>query len=431
LFLEISSFLTTWRTRERGGWLQLRNAILSFSVKFAASDPRRLFERISCEPPTNKVVDAPYSVKIHESIMEIDPSIWDSIIGTNSLVRSHAYLAAIESSAINDCKHFYPVISNASGIVVAHASVYTITTDFAQLLPSSLRSVCRIVRRRWTRFLQIKITECASPLSASHGISFSADEAQIMLIGEISSAIEAVARSENSPLIVIRDFLTSERERFDGLLATGYNLVSNMPLARIRIRWRSYDEYLASMRARYRKDVKRRLISADRRGQKVTTIASFGCDAALWVRQVRTVFEQTKGFKREVISSDYYEHMDRKLGDKSVLVAAERDGRFVAHGMVLHDDTSTIATYFGRDPGAASQEWFQLVNEVIRIGIDKESEFINLGLGSYDAKTNVGADIEPLYVYSKSTFVVVNWLMRIFRGTMEYPINDKKRVFHD
>ncbi|MGY8796602.1 MAG: hypothetical protein ACKVJN_16040, partial [Woeseiales bacterium] len=119
-------------------------------------------------------------------------------------------------------------------------------------------------------------------------------------------AIEAVAKSENSPLIVIRDFLTSERTRFDSLLTSGYNLVSNMPLARIRIRWRSYDEYLASMRARYRKDVKRRLMSAERRGQKVSTITAFGCDAALWVRQVRTVFEHTKGFKREVISSDYY-----------------------------------------------------------------------------------------------------------------------------
>jgi predicted N-acyltransferase len=409
----------------------LRRVISSLSGKFAAPGSIRRIERISCRPPTNDLFDAPYSVKIHESILEIDPAVWDSIIGVNGLVRSHAYLAAIESSAINDCKHFYPVVSNALGIVVAHASVYTITTDFAQLLPSQLRSICRLVRRRWTKFLQIKITECASPLTASHGISLSANEERILLIEEISTAIEALASAENSPLIVIRDFLTSERQQFDGLLAAGYNLVSNMPLARIRIRWRSYDEYLASMRARYRKDVKRRLISADRRGQKVSTIASFGCDAGLWVRQVRTVFEHTKGFKRELISSDYYEYMDRNLGDKSVLVVAERDGRFVAHGMVLHDDTTTIATYFGRDPGAASQEWFQLVNEVIRIGIDKKSEFINLGLGSYDAKTNVGADIEPLYVYSKSTFAVVNWLMRVFRGTMEYPINDKKRVFRD
>jgi predicted N-acyltransferase len=430
LFLEISSFLTTLRKGERGGWLQFRKAILSFSGKFGASQSMRRAERVPSQPPTNELVNARYSTKIHESILEIDATAWDSIIGTNALVRSHAYLAAIESSSINDCKHFYPVISNPSGIVVAHASVYTITTDFSQLLPSVLRSVCGIVRRRWVRFLQIKITECASPLSASHGISFSSDDDPVLLIREISMAIEAVAKSENSPLIVIRDFLTSERTRFDSLLTSGYNLVSNMPLARIRIRWRSYDEYLASMRARYRKDVKRRLMSAERRGQKVSTITAFGCDAALWVRQVRTVFEHTKGFKREVISSDYYEHMDRNLGDKSVLVAAMREGRFVAHGMVLHDDTATIATYFGRDPGAANQEWFQLVNEVIRIGIDRKSEFINLGLGSYDAKTNVGADIEPLYVYSKSTVPFVNWLMRVFRGTMEYSMNEKKRVFH-
>ena len=54
-----------------------------------------------------------------------------------------------------------------------------------------------------------------------------------------------------------------------------------------------------------------------------------------------------------------------------------------------------------------------------------------LGLGSYDAKTNVGADVEPLYVYSKSTVTIVNCLMKLFHGTMEYPIDKVKRVFHE
>jgi hypothetical protein len=151
----------------------------------------------------------------------------------------------------------------------------------------------------------------------------------------------------------------------------------------------------------------------------------------LWVEQARTVYENTKGFKREILPSGYYENMDRQLGEKSVIVAAERDGRFVAHGMVLHDDSDTIATYFGRNRGPASEEWFHLVNEVIRIGIDRKSTYINLGLGSYDAKSNVGADVEPLFVYSKSVIAPVNWLMRLVPQTMAYPVREPKRVFHD
>jgi len=197
------------------------------------------------------------------------------------------------------------------------------------------------------------------------------------------------------------------------------------------VRWNSYDEYLASMRSRYRKDVKRRLRRARKSGQEVGTLDSFAEQSSLWVTQARTVYENTKGFKREILPRGYYENMDRKLGSRSVLVAAKRDGAVVAHGMVLHDDRDTIATYFGRNPGPASQEWFHLVNEVIRIGIERNSSYINLGLGSYDAKSNVGADVEPLYVYSKSTIIPVNWLMKLLPGTMDCPREDPKRVFHD
>lgn len=372
-----------------------------------------------------------YTTKIHTTIHELNRAQWDQVTGKNSIVRSHAYIAAIEASSINDCEYFYPVVSDTAGRMIGHACVYTITTDFSQLLPKPLQSTCKFVRRLWPRFLFAKITECASPMTPSHGISILENEKSQNIVREIGRAIEQVARSQSSKLVVIRDFLRDERDTYDVLLGDGFNLVSNMPLARIRVRWKTYDEYLSCMRAKYRKDVKRRLLRARRSGQEVCTLTSFADRSEQWVEQSRTVFEKTKGFKREVLTRGYYEYMDRQLGAQSELVAAKRGGCLVAHGMILHDDIDTIATYFGRDRGPASQEWFQLVNEVIRIGIERKSNYVNLGLGSYDAKTNVGADVEPLYVYSKSTVTVVNCLMKLFHGTMEYPIDKVKRVFHE
>lgn len=373
---------------------------------------------------------SPYTTVVYDSINDIDAEQWDAVTG-NGLIRSHAYLAAVEASAVEDCNYFYPVISDRAGTIVAHACVYTISTDFAQLLPQPLRWLAKTVRCLWKHFLIVRITECASPLSASHSISIRPGTDRQLLIARIGKTIDSIARSKRSRLVVIRDFLTSDRDDFDVLLGDGYNLVSNMPLARIRVRWESYDEYLASMRSRYRKDVKRRLKRATRSGQDVCVLRSFGGLADLWVEQARTVHEKTKGFKREILPRGYYENMDSMLGDKSLLVAATRDGRFIAHGMVLNDDADTIATYFGRDKGPASQQWFHLVNEVIRIGIERKSTYINLGLGSYDAKSNVGADVEPLYVYSKSTVPVVNWLMRMVPRTMDHPVKEPKRIFHD
>ena len=71
------------------------------------------------------------------------------------------------------------------------------------------------------------------------------------------------------------------------------------------------------------------------------------------------------------------------------------------------------------------------MNEVIRLGIENHSKYINLGLGSYDAKMNVGAQVEPLFVYSKSSIWAVNWLMRRIPRTMNRVHPVEKKIFRE
>ncbi|MBI2799060.1 MAG: GNAT family N-acetyltransferase [Gammaproteobacteria bacterium] len=368
---------------------------------------------------------------IYGSIHALDPARWDALVGPHAITRTHAYLAAVEASAINDCKYFYPVLYDARDEMIAHACIYTITTDFVQILPRLLRGVGRAVQMLWPKFLQVKLTECASPLVVGRSISIRDDVESHAVLGELARVIGEIARSEGSSLTVIRDFLGAERDRYDSLLEAGYHRVSNKPLARIKVRWNSYDEYLSQMRARYRKDIKRRLQRASTDGQQIEILESFAANAGLWARQARVMYGNTKGIKREILSAAYYEHMDRALGERSKLLVAIRDGRQIAHGMVLLDGENTTATYFGRDAGPPCHAWFHLINEVIRLAIERKSAYINLGLGSYEAKALVGADVEPLYVYSKSTYAIVNWLMKLVPNRMEYPVKESKRIFHE
>ena len=277
----------------------------------------------------------------------------------------------------------------------------------------------------------IKITESASPFVAGHAISMGAAADRRSLLSELERAIDAIARAERSWMIVIRDFVAAERAAFDDLLAHGYQARLNMPLARIRVRWRSYDDYLGAMRARYRKDVKRRLQRAQAGGQDVEVMWDFAEHAATWAAQAAVVQSNAQRFKRERVSPDYYAQMDRKLGPHSHLLVARRGGRMVAHGMVLTDAENTVATFFGREAGRPGAEWFSLMNEVIRHGIERRSRYIHLGLGSYDAKELVGAEIEPLYVYCRTTSRLLNALMRLLPEAMKPRTKPARRIFHD
>ena len=346
-------------------------------------------KNISAEVIHSRNIDASlWQLKVHRQIGEFDASAWDAVVGDNAVTRSHAYLSAIERAAVSDCRYFYPVIYAPDGSMLAHACVYRVDTDFAQLMPTVFARLVKQLRRWWPRFLRARIIECGSPLFAGSSISVRNGVSREQVVRQLEQAMMTIAQGENSALLVLRDFVDSERRACDFLLDHGYKCVSNLPLARIPVRWGSYDEYLGSMRARYRKDIKRRLRRSLDSGRRVEILDSFADEAATWSRQAAAIYAQTSGFKRESINAEYYAAMDGCLGQQSQLLVVNHDGQRVAHGMVVYDGDNTVATFFGREAGPPSGEWFQLINEVIRLGIERGSTWISLGLGSYDAKTN-------------------------------------------
>jgi hypothetical protein len=163
----------------------------------------------------------------------------------------------------------------------------------------------------------------------------------------------------------------------------------------------------------------------------VQTLPVFGDQAERWLGQARVVYETARRFKREALTADYYRAMDRALGQDSQMLVVMRDGRAVAHGMVLTDAVNTVATFFGRDAGPPGKEWFLLADEVIRLAIARGSRYVHLGLGSYQAKALIGADFEPLAICCKSPYAVVNWLMRLIPNVVNRQAPVPNHIFRD
>lgn len=372
-----------------------------------------------------------YRVAVVDDLVAVPASAWDAVAGGQALARSHAYLSAVAASTVDDCRFFYLLVYDGDETLVAHACVYLIETDFAQLLPGPLRRLTSWLRRLWPALLKARIAECAAPLVAGHAVSIAAGEDRPRLLALLESTMTDIARAERCRLSVIHAFTEAERGDFDQLAAAGYQVVRNLPLARVPVRWRSYADYLASMRARYRTDVARRLRRAQSDGQTVERLTRFAEHAELCARQAQVVQTNARGFKRETLAPAYYAAMDRAFGNDSVLLVVRREGRIVAHGMVVMNADTLLATFFGRDAGPPRNEWFQLINEVIRLGIERGVRTINLGRGSYDAKALVGAELEPLYVYARCTFAPVNWLMRLVPGIVDQKLETQRRIFRD
>ncbi|MEQ8661993.1 MAG: GNAT family N-acetyltransferase [Gammaproteobacteria bacterium] len=370
------------------------------------------------------------AVEVVDSIHAVDAATWDALVGNGAVMRSHAYLAAVEDAAIAGCRHFYLLVRDAGGSLVAHACVHQLETDFAQLMPAPVRALVRRLRRRWPRLLAARVTECASPLVAGCSVTLAARRELGPVMAAIETAMSALAARTGSTLLVLRDFENAALPALDFLVARGYKRVCNLPLARIVVRWASHAEYLAAMRGRYRKDLKRRLRRAARDGRVVETCTDFAADAARWARQAAFVVAGTRGFRRESVNAAYYANLAGLAGATSELLTVVRNGETLAHGMVLADAAKTVATFFGREPGPPDGEWFQLMNAVVAGAIARGSRHIDLGLGSYEAKALFGAELVPLWVYTRSTRPWLNALIRLVPDLMRRDLRPRHRVFH-
>lgn len=381
-------------------------------------------------PRRAHAVAAPgWRLRILDSIRAIEARRWDALNGRRAVNRSHAYLCAIEDAALDGCRYFYPVILDDDDEILAHACISLVRTDFSQLLPARCQGTIARVRRAWPDFLCARLTELGSPLIAGHSFSVRAGAPRAPLLQRLADAATAIAARERSRIVLVRDLLQEDADDIQTLRSLGFNLVSNMPLARIHVRWRSYAEYLADMRPRYRKDTLRRLRLAREQGQEVRVLATYGAEAERWLAQMRVVYAAAERFKRETLTPGYYRAIERHLGADSRLFAVMRDEVPVAHGMVLMDDENTFATFFGREAGPPGKEWFLLINEVIRLGIERGSRTIHLGLGSYHGKALVGADIEALTICCRSTWAPVNWLMRLMPDVVSRGIEGERNIF--
>ena len=358
------------------------------------------------------------TVRVLRQIDDIPAADWDALTGSRAVVRSHAYLRAIAAARLNDCRYYYPVVHGADGRLLAHCCVYVITTDLLQILPRRLQGPARWLRRLWPGFLQVRIAECATPHVIGQSFSLAPDAPREELLRALEQAIARIAEHASCPLVVVRDFRQDELGELAAFTSAGYATVSNMPMSRIRIRWSSYADFLADMKSRYRKDLGRRLRRAAEAGRSIRALQGFSELAEACSEQVEGAYARSQGIRRERLGPDYYRAIDSCLRQQSRLLVAEEAGRMVGHGLLLLDDAHVVAAWSGREEGPPGDIWFTLLDAAVRLAIERRAEWLNLGLGTYAAKSLLGAEVEPLFCLVRSRYRLANFFMRRVPHTM-------------
>jgi hypothetical protein len=252
-------------------------------------------------------------------------------------------------------------------------------------------------------------------------------------VGEALAAMtEALRRHEDArgggpiALTMLKD-LTEGDPADDALLrARGYHRIgSAQPTMELHVPagWRSFDDYLAAMSAKYRKRAK----AARRKGAALRRCEL--SEAALLARagELRPLLDAVVAraeFKLTPVSLTTITCLKRQLGERLVVTAYEHDGAAVGFAAALIDGERLEALFVGLDyeVNAALPVYQNMLYDFVEQAIRRGCRTVHLGRTALEIKSTVGAEPTPLRIYLRHPGPLMNLALgRILGSTTAAP----------
>jgi predicted N-acyltransferase len=347
--------------------------------------------------------------KVYNSITEIEEDKWNSIVGRNRIICTYRYLLAVEKSNINDCKYYYPVIYENDNII-AHACVYSITTELDTLTSEATKKIINFIRKFWKKFLTLRFIECGTPVELGNVISFAEDINKSLVLLHLIKEFEKIAKNEKIGIILIRDFYDEERSFFDILLQMQFKLIHNLPNTFLENKWNNFDDYLKDIRSHYRYKINKNLNKIKQNDIKIEVCEEFSLFAENIHNLWKNVYHHAKEYKREILTEEFFINIDRYLENKSKIILLKKCNEIIGYALILDDDNTMRFMYSGLNYLYNNEYsiYFNCLYFIIKQAILEKKKDIDFGISTYIPKMDVGAKMVNLYMYMKHTNKLLN-----------------------
>lgn len=330
-----------------------------------------------------------YAVDLLPSIEGVAPGEWDALAGDVPFA-GHRWLRLTEA------------------VLADHRPRYLLLRRDGRLVAAA---VCSIERRlqntaldarfgrlvRWRPFLHV-----ALPLTATPGL----------LGADLFGAIHALVRRERL-LFCIVDHLPP-----GGAVPPGFVQMAWLPDTRLDLRWTSFDDYLAWLPGKRRREIGRTQRRAVREGIVVLPLAP---DTPALDRLVADVTRRHGGTRH--FRPGLFATAASALGGDFTLLGARQDGELAGCVALLRSGDDLAVRWIGRDYGrtAGTSVYHALLTACVRHAIVSGARRLSFGAAAYETKKQLGVDLEPRIRLFAARSAAVTRLMGRFSHRFDPP----------
>jgi len=202
---------------------------------------------------------------------------------------------------------------------------------------------------------------------------------------------------------LIKEFFEKTRNEghFQQTTSNEFTIQPNMILE-IPTAWKTFEDYTAAMSSKYRVRTKRAF-------KKGTDLEKKSFDEAMIIEYQERIFElykmvaENSGFNLINLNPNYLPALKRVFKDDFTLDGYFLDGKLVAFYTTIVNSHETEAHFLGMQPeyNRAHQVYMNILYDIIRKGIDRESKYVIFARTATEIKSSVGAIPHQMYCYMR------------------------------
>jgi predicted N-acyltransferase len=288
----------------------------------------------------------PLTLTLHPRIADIGQAAWDGCAGDDNPFVSYGFLSALEDSgSVGKSSGWHPryaALQNPEGEILAVAPAYAKTNSSGEyVFDHSWANAMHRAGERYYPKLQVAVP--FSPVPGPRILARPGFPIAAMASALVQAAEKLQCSSVHATFCTEAEWHAFAAAGWLQRLGTQYHWENNG--------YQSFDDFLAALSSRKRKAIKRERRDA---AAGLTFKALSGADltpqiwSAFYKFYLSTVDRKWGG---AYLTREFFPLLGERLGDKVVLMIAERDGKPIAGALNLRGKT----TLYGRNWGASEE----------------------------------------------------------------------------
>ena len=309
------------------------------------------------------------------------PHEWDKL--TYSYFQRKVFL--IHTEKYNLCKQRY-YLSYENNTLISAAIVYSLRLDILTFL--KLKS-------------PIKMNIVGVPCSVSSSGIFGDNAVQ---------KLKNYIYSQEKGFLLM---LNIKKKPINQKIASGKTL----PNIVLKNTFKDWNHYLNSLRSDYRRRLKRIIKNSEQLDFEKLACSEFNLEMH---QQYLQVYHRSKG-KLEKLSLAFFQNLPSEF----ILTKCSKNNQLIGWNIALESDNIYYFFLGGIDyqQNKKYNTYLQLLTLILKDGIDKKVEYIDLGQTAEIPKMRLGGKAETLYMEAHHSNSFFNMLLKKFSHTLEYKVN--------